>query len=210
MEIEIKYSIIGHEIGEKLWQDEILAKMEDENSREQLLMKSAYFDTDDYVLSENDIAFRVRMENKRVVASLKWGGDSEGALHKRQELNVPMDDEACFLSPDPAVFKESEIGDNILRLIDGRPLINLMEINYLRRRFRIDTGNSLIEVSIDQGNIITENGTEPINEIELELFSGEVEDLLRVGTSLSERYDLVEEARSKYARGLNLLNMGKK
>ncbi|MDD2216980.1 MAG: CYTH domain-containing protein [Eubacteriales bacterium] len=210
MEIEIKYSIIGHKIGDKLWQDEILANMEDENSREQLFMKSAYFDTDDYVLSENDIAFRVRLENKRVVASLKWGGNSEGALHKRQEINVPMDDEACFLNPDPAVFKESEIGANILRLIDERPLINLMEIHYLRRRFRIDTGSSLIEISIDEGKIVTDNGTEPINEVELELFSGEVEDLLRVGTSLCERYELEEESRSKYARGLNLLNMGKK
>lgn len=210
MEIEIKYSIIGQKIGDKLWQDEILSEMEDENSREYIEMKSAYFDTDDYVLSENDIAFRVRKENKRVVASLKWGGKNDGALHERQEFNVPMDNEDSFRRPDAAVFKESEIGENILRLIDERPLIQLMEITYLRRCFRIDTGKSLIEVSIDEGEIMTENGTEPINEVELELFTGDVEDLLRVGTSLCERYDLEEETESKYARGLKLLNMGKK
>lgn len=210
MEIEVKYSMRSKETAEKVWEDKILAKMEDADSREKLYMKSAYFDTDDYVLSRNDIAFRVRMEGARVVASLKWGGKNDGGLHKREEINVPMDDEACFLSPDPSVFKESEIGKNILRLIDGRPLINLMEIGYLRSRFRIDTGKSLIEISIDEGELITENGSEPISEIELELFSGDVAELMQIGDDLRERYDLEEEARSKYARGLKLLNMGTK
>lgn len=210
MEIEIKYSMGSKETAEKLWEDKILAKIEEDGFREKLYMKSAYFDTEDYILSKNDIAFRVRIENNRAVASLKWGGKNEGGLHKREEINVPVSDEACFLMPDPHVFQESEIGQSILKLINDKPLINLMEIGYLRSRFRVDTGKSLIEISIDEGMIVTENGSEPVSEVELELFSGDLEDLSQLGESLRERYDLQEESRSKYARGLNLLNMGKK
>jgi triphosphatase len=210
MEIEIKYSIDSKETAERLWEDKALAKLEEANSRERIYMKSAYFDTEDYVLSANDIAFRVRMEGSRVVASLKWGGKNDGGFHKREEINVPVNDEACFLMPDPSIFKESEIGQSILKLIDGRPLISLMEIGYLRSRFRVDTGKSLVEVSIDEGELITENGSEPISEVELELFSGDVEELVQLGQSLRTRYALSEEPRSKYARGLNLLHLGKK
>lgn len=51
------------------------------------------------------------------------------------------------------------------------------------RRFRIDTGTGIFELSVDKGVILTNYGKEPIFEVELELFSGETEELVELGNS---------------------------
>jgi len=204
MEIELKYAIPDKGVAEYIWQDSDLSEMEEEGSREKLTFKAVYFDTEDNVLISNDIAFRVRMEGARVVASLKWNGKAEGALHTRQEINVPIDGEACLIMPDPAIFKESEIGRLLIELIAGKQLLSVMEVGFLRRRLRVDTIGSIIEVSIDSGDIVTDRGSAPLCELELELFSGQKDDLLALGEKLAKRYSLLPETQSKYARGLLL------
>lgn len=83
-----------------------------------------------------------------------------------------------------------------------RPII---EMHIERRRFRMDTQSSLLEVSVDSGEIVTEKGSSPICEVEIELFSGEQEDLLETGQQLVDKYGVVSEKRSKFYRGLVLL-----
>lgn len=205
MEIEMKYSIGDKEIAKSIWDDEYLLSIEEKDSREKVYMKAAYFDTNDYILSKNDIAFRIRMEGSRIVASLKWNGSSENGLHTREEINVPVKDEACFILPSPEIFKESEIGQEMIELIGERKLHSLLEIHFLRSKLRVDTGKSICEVAIDVGEIITDFGNLPICELEIELFSGEQDDVLAIGKILSERYNLIPENRSKYYRGLKLL-----
>ncbi|MFV0518076.1 MAG: inorganic triphosphatase [Aminipila sp.] len=205
MEIEMKYGIGDKEIAANIWDDEYLLSIEEPETREKILMKAAYFDTEDLVLSKNDIALRVRMEGSRIVATLKWKGKNEGGLHIREELNVPVDDEACFIMPDPQLFKESEIGQEVIALIGFKKLYSIMETNFVRSRVRIDNGKGIMEVSIDNGEIITDKGTEHISEIEIELFSGEQEALEEVTKIIADKYGLLPETRSKYARGLTLL-----
>jgi inorganic triphosphatase YgiF len=205
MEIELKYSIPDDLTADRIWEDAQLLSWEEEDTREKVAMKAAYFDTDDMVLSHHDIAFRIRKEGTRIVASLKWGGKTEGALFQRQEINVPVDDEACFMMPSPQLFKESDIGKQIIDLIAGRRLNCIVEMSFMRRRFRIDKDDTIIEVSIDNGEIITDRGTEPISEIEFELFSGEQDVLTKLGGELAEKYQLSPGLSSKYKRGLTLL-----
>lgn len=168
----MKYRIKDKETATKIWEDEYLSSIEEKDSREKVYMKAAYFDTDDYILSKNDIAFRIRMEGTRIVASLKWKGESDEGLHKREEINVPVNEEICFLKPDPEIFKESEIGRDMIELVQGKPLHSILETKFLRSRMRIDTGTSICEVAIDEGEIVTDFGNLPICELEIELFSG--------------------------------------
>lgn len=207
MEIELKYSIADELTADRIWDDELLLSYEEENTREAIKMKASFFDTEDHALLKNDIAFRVRMEGNRVVASLKWNGNAEGALHQRQEINVPIGDETCFLMPSAEVFKESDIGQEVIRLVAGRPLISLLDVTFIRRRFRIDVNDSIMEVSLDRGDIITDNGRLPILELEIELFSGEKDELTAIGQKIMEKYSLSECVESKYARGLQLLGL---
>ncbi len=208
MEIEMKYGIPDKLCADSLWEDADLDQMADAESKETLYMKSAYFDTRDHILSKNDIAFRVRMEGTRVVASLKWNGTVEKGLHIRGEINVPVDDPACFIQPLPDIFKESETGREVMSLVGDQKLRSLLEINFLRRRLRVDNGRSILEVAVDIGEIITDCGNAPICELEIELFSGENEDVLALGKVLAEKYNLSPMDESKYSRGLKLIHEG--
>ena len=173
MEIEMKFAIGNKEVAEAIWEDEYLKKIGDSSSKEAVYMKSAYFDTEERVLLKNDVAFRVRMEGNKVIASLKWNGSSSGGLHKREEVNVPVDDPACFLEPSPEIFRESDQGKAMMDLIGEERLYSILEMNFVRRRIRVDYENSIMEIAVDTGEILTENGELPICELEIELFSGE-------------------------------------
>jgi inorganic triphosphatase YgiF len=205
LEIELKYRLHDKKLLTLIPNDSDLVAIEEKGTREQLFMKAAYFDTEDYILSKNDIAFRVRMEGARIVASLKWNDSSDGGLYTREEVNVPVDDPACFLMPDPLLFKESEAGKDVTELLNGKPLVSIFEMKFLRNRFRVDTGGAICEVSLDDGDIITDLGELHIAEVEIELFSGNNDEFLKLGASLAEKYGLAPELESKYARGLKLL-----
>ena len=71
-------------------------------------MRAIYFDTADNSLRGKAMAFRVREENDRRVATLKWGGSADGGLHVRGELNVPVDDDFAK-APRMDIFQGSEI-----------------------------------------------------------------------------------------------------
>lgn len=204
MEIEMKYAIPNKELAETIWNDDYLKEVEDPTSRDVVFMKSAYFDTEDNILLKNDVAFRVRMEGGKVVASLKWNGKSSAGLHKREEVNVPVDDPACFLEPSPEIFKESEQGADMMTLVGEKRLHSILEMNFVRKKVRIDYGESIMELAIDTGEILTNDGELPICELEIELFSGEEEDVKSLGRIVSEKYALKPLNASKYARGLNL------
>ena len=85
MEIELKYAIDSKETAARIWEDEDLKKMEEPQTRQTVFMKATYFDTDDFDLSRNDMAYRIRCEDDNLIACLKWGGKNEGALHTRKK-----------------------------------------------------------------------------------------------------------------------------
>jgi triphosphatase len=174
---------------------------------EEVRMKAAYFDTEDKVLTRNNIAFRIRTEGVRTLATLKWKDDDEGisGLYVRSEINIPVSDPACFFHPNPEIFKESEDGTNLLEVIEDKKLVNVFDMIFTRRRIRIDVGRSILEISCDEGVIVAGSRTEPLRELEIELYSGSREDLLEAGNILAEKYELKPELRTKFARGVALL-----
>ena len=204
VEIELKYAIPDRNTAENILQAPCLTEIEEPGSRENLDFKAVYFDTDDMLLAANGIAYRIRLEGLHPAATLKFGGKCEGALHTREEINVPLKSGACLTKPDPSVFKESSAGRLMLELIGERSLSKVMEISFQRRRIKVSTGKSIIEISVDTGDIITASGSEPVCELELELFSGDKDELIGLGEKIAGLYSLIPESRSKYARGLVL------
>lgn len=205
MESELKYRIKDREMADTLWDDECLLAIADPSSREKLVMKAVYFDTEDHVLSGSNMAFRVRLEGESIFATLKWGGHSSNGFHEREEINVPVTGEQYFIDPPTDLFAESEDGKALVCMIGKKPLINMLETRYLRRRMRVDLNDCLMEIAIDTGSIVTDMGEEPILELEIELFAGEVKALKDLGRKLAEKYGLIPENQSKLARGLKLL-----
>ncbi len=202
MEIELKYTIPDQETLEKIWNDPFLKDMEEKGSREVEDYFGVYYDTEEYRLLDHDIVFRVRREAGKYVGTLKWNGHNKGALHKREELNVRISEEDIQGGVNPEIFQESDVGQKVLQLLEGKTLVDIMNVNVLRKSFRVDTGKSLLELCLDRGEIITAQGTQSILELEIELYSGEQEDLEEIGKKLQGRYHLESENRSKFARGL--------
>jgi triphosphatase len=206
MEIELKYSIGTSETADAIWEDEELKKMEEAGSRRTEELNAIYYDTKDLDLLKHDIAFRIREEGPRVIATLKWNGKTVGALHTREELNVNLGEGTCLDKPDPEVFSQSEIGAELMDIIGSKPLHGFIEVHVSRRIVRVDNNQAIFEIALDAGSVATKNGTCIISEAEIELYSGKEESLVSFGEHLAQKFSLVPETRSKFARGLALLN----
>lgn len=206
MEIELKYKVPDRSIAEKIWKDKALSEMEENGSREEICLDAKYFDTENCDLAKRQIAYRIRKEGERWVAALKWKGRSEDGLHTREEISVPVKGD----EPDLSVFCESKTGKALEEFLGDRKLVCFLETRFHRKRFRIDTGTGLFELSIDTGKIVTEYGEEPISEAEIELFSGDEEELMELGRRLQKKYGLEVENVSKYSRGIRMIKDNRK
>ena len=169
-------------------------------------MRAIYLDTEDGSLRKKEMAFRVRLEDERRIATLKWGGSAEGGLHVRGELNVPVDKD-FVQNPSMEVFRGSEIYEEIAEAVGNKKLVPVMEMEFTRRQMRVDTGKSISVVSLDDGVIRTAKGEVPIAELEVELYSGDQEDMMHLGEELAAKYNLVPSNHSKFQKGLMLLGL---
>ncbi len=210
MEIELKYAIHDPETLEAIWEDKDLMAIEEKGSRQVEDYFGVYYDSEDYRLLAHDVVLRVRKEACKYMATLKWNGHNKGALHKREELNIRVGEEDLRGGVRPEIFQESDVGQKVLALLEGRPLQEIMNINVLRKSFRVDTGKSLLELCFDRGEIITAQGRKPVLELEIELYSGEQEDLEQIGQKIQNQYGLKSENQSKFARGLAMMPLTQK
>jgi len=86
-------------------------------------------------------------------------------------------------------------------------LMPVMEMEFVRKQMHVDTGKSISVVSCDEGEIRTAVGSAPISEVEVELYSGDQEDMIALGRELAAKYNLQAGNKSKFQRGLELLGL---
>ena len=208
MEIELKYKIESDEKFESILSDGWIAGVAESAEPEVVRMKAAYFDTEDHSLIKHNIAFRIRSEGERMIATLKWKDDDAGisGLYIRSEINIPVTDQTALFGPDPELFIESAEGKDLIDIIGKKPLVNVFDIFFTRKRFRIDYEQSIIELALDEGVILAGADSFRLRELELEMLSGEKEDLLAIGKVVAAKYKLKPELKTKFARGVELLN----
>ena len=120
MEIELKYLIEDEETQKKMWNPSVFKKYGEVELHAETNMRAVYYDTEDNLLRSVDAAFRIRKENDRYVATLKWGGTSDKALHEREELNLPLCNISGAVKPSLKVFSESEKGRELIELTGDR------------------------------------------------------------------------------------------
>ncbi|MCR4669020.1 MAG: CYTH domain-containing protein [Clostridia bacterium] len=204
MEIELKYHLPDAETAEKLFNDEYVREIADADSESRMDMLAVYFDTEDHRLGREGITFRVRREGSRLVGTLKWNGSSEDGMHVREEINVPVRELEKLREPDPGIFRQSEMFETLKKTIGSRVLKKQIEIEFVRRKIRLDSGKVICELSEDRGRVISGSKEAPISEVEIELYSGSREEMEKIGAELAAKYGLVPENRSKFKQGLDL------
>ena len=180
METEFKFCIDDTSLVDKIINDSMLDDYVDRNALEVIDMKAVYFDTDDLDLRKAGIAYRVRYENDRITATVKWDNKVEDGLHSREEFNLVINDERFAMEPDIEAFESSEAYDVLIKAAGS---------------------NSISALSFDIGTVHGESGDVPISEMELEWYHGSEEDFKYIASKLAEKYNLKAENISKLQKG---------
>ena len=164
-------------------------------------MHAAYFDTEDFDFRKMGIAYRIRQEDDRCTATIKWDVNVKEGLHRREEFNLVVNDERFALNPNIDIFVSSDAYDVLLAAAGDKPLKPTISMDYQRKQFKVDTGRSISCISLDEGVIHHIDGhTVPISELEIEWYYGAEEDFMDLAYRIQSKYGLVSEDRSKLQR----------
>lgn len=167
-------------------------------------MHAVYFDTEDFDFRNRGIAYRIRQEDDRCTATIKWDIDVSDGLHRREEFNLVVNDERFAEHPDIELFVSSDAYDVLKDAAGSKTLVPTISMDYQRRQFKVDTGKSISCISIDEGVIHHVDGhIVPVSELEIEWYYGDEDDFMALAERIQEKYGLKSEDRSKLQRAYN-------
>lgn len=175
----------------------------DDSSWKEINMKAVYYDTKEGSLQKYKAAYRVRQENKSIVATYKQGISNKDGIAERIEVNKFVQK----LTPDISVFKNEELVWPLIKRLEGETVIPIVKTDFVRKALLIDWQGSKIEVSLDLGTITGGNKKVPICELELELKTGEETNLIELETKINNKFNLSPSTVSKYKKGLILAGL---
>ena len=200
METEFKYNLEDTSIFDSIVETAGARNLRLEDV-EVIDMHAAYFDTEDFDFRKRGIAYRIRQEDDRCTATIKWDVNVKEGLHRREEFNLVVNDERFALNPNIDIFVSSDAYDVLLEAVGDKPLKPTISMDYQRRQFKVDTGRSISCISLDEGVIHHIDGhTVPISELEIEWYYGAEEDFMDLAYRIQSKYGLVSEDRSKLQR----------
>ena len=202
VETEIKLLIAKKDV-KTLTASPLVSKKTKKGSHKTVKLINIYFDTRDLLLQQAGIAYRVRQNGKNYEATVKLGRTDAGGLTERQEYNVPVKN----AKPDLSVFADSGLQADFDSLLGAAQIEKLFSVR-VKREIRLlqVTKETLVEMAIDRGFISAGGKKETIDEVELELKEGSLADLLAYTAKVAATVPVFAESRSKYARGLALLD----
>ena len=198
MEVETKLRIPDERIRDRILKDEEVLALAMEPFRP-IQMDAIYYDTPKRALSEKKWTLRLRKENEESIMVFKQMGRMEGALFQREEYSCPADTVEVGIEGLLALGAPTE-------LRDMGPYVECCRVQFVRNAcaLRLEDG-SVCELALDAGQIQVEKKSEKLLEMEMELLSGDPEEMIKLNHRLKERHDLLPEFYSKYARALLML-----
>jgi inorganic triphosphatase YgiF len=173
-----------------------------DHRRRQLV--ATYYDTPTLDLRSAGLALRVRQEGERWIQTLKTEGRSVGSLHVRQELNDPVEGPSLDRSKLPVMGDLGRVFDNQTLRANLAPVLvtDVVRDGYLVT----DDRANRIECALDVGEVRADGRKAPLCEVELELLSGDVSALYRLGLDLSEVAAFSPQVLNKAELGYALLS----
>lgn len=199
-EIELKL-LLSKEDLERLLTLDFMVQAVREGSRRVRHLVSTYYDTQELTLKEHGIAYRVRDKGDgSFEATVKTQKQSAGGLSERLELNLPLAEAQPVLDG----FAALGLGFELSELAPGG-VQALFTVDVERITYILDYAGAVCELAIDKGAIRCGEKSDSIDEVEIELLEGEVQALLELKERIAAAVTLRAEERSKFARGLALL-----
>ncbi len=199
-EIELKL-LLSKEDLERLLTLDFMVQAVREGSRRVRHLVSTYYDTQELTLKEHGIAYRVRDKGDgSFEATVKTQKQSAGGLSERLELNLPMAEAQPVLDGFAALGLGFELSELAPCGVQALFTVDVQRITYI-----LDYAGAVCELAIDKGAIRCGEKSDSIDEVEIELLEGEVQALLELKERIAAAVTLRAEERSKFARGLALL-----
>ena len=201
IETELKFRFTEAGVWDRIAQDPLLQKLAEPGSLKVERIETTYYDTRLSALRKRKIAYRIRWQGGKWIATVKAEGTSAGCLHERKEWSIPVKGP----QPDLAVFRNTPLGDVMRETVGPDKLVAFFRTSFQRKSMILKMpGGGEIEFCADKGGIFAGRRMKPLQEIELELRGAKPAEALELGGMLARRYSLVPESRSKYAQGLTL------
>jgi len=165
-------------------------------------LRSIYFDTPDFSLPGLGVVLRVRSQEGRWIQTVKTAGKASGGFHQRGEFESRVAD----ATPDYARL----VSEHGLELFSDPGLVEalspIFETDFWRSSWDLCLPcGSVVELSLDDGEVKADTETTPICEMELELKQGRPEVLYEIALEIAKSVHMRLENVSKAERGYALL-----
>ena len=220
METEVKLSFNNKESLFDAVSKDSFRKYLNGNSYYAATLENRYLDTDEMLLNKRSGALRIRhiIDNKlnSFEFTVKYGGGSADGLHKRYEWNMRSDNDDFKIEDFRKFAADTEDSDPVEMLdvlfegIKSDELKILCSNTFDRTKYILETADSKIEACLDSGIIKSSDGlkTDEICELELELISGNPDDLSIISSEIMKDNDCKPLDRTKFKRTLDLAGRG--
>ena len=197
-EVELKLDVPVHSL--PLLTASSLPKGASKSRAKLVNLVSVYFDTDKLELRQKGFSLRVRRVGRHYVQNIKQENNGNAALFARGEWehDVPTK------QPDLDAVRGTARAPLLNKTL-RRALKPVFETHVNRKIFQIRTGESEIELSIDNGRVEAGRKSSPLCEVELELKQGKAADLFKLAKMLAHEVPVQLAVKSKADRGYALL-----
>ncbi len=164
------------------------------------LLQNAYFDCAG-LLHRSGVAIRTRSINESHEMTVKIREPDEGGLSQRREWNFSID------SPhlDYARLESLDLPVSVVPLIQERSLEVVFQNAFERTDWHVTRDNCDVMMSLDLGSVQVGDRESRVSELELELLSGDVDQLTALGCEISDRLPAFMGVISKAERGDRLI-----
>lgn len=157
-------------------------------------METAYYDTPSGAMSARRYTLRRRLENGISVCTLKTpAGDARG------EWEAECEDLETAIPKLIAMGAPTDLEDLV-----KEGLVHICGAKFTRLAKTVSLPECTVEIALDKGILLGGGKTEPLCEAEVELKAGAKAACDTFGKELAERFGLVPEEKSKFARALAL------
>lgn len=200
-EIELKLRIAPQDVDALAQHPAVLSYLIEAPITRQLT--SIYYDTPDFKLKQAKTSLRVRHMQGMWFQAVKSAGVVKDGLHSRKE----WEDKLEKGEPDFNKIMQTEMADFFSDPNLQAALRPIFTTEMKRTEWQLGLPNGKIEMSLDIGEIFTQNHSQrvPICEVELELKQGEAEQLFAFAQQLQQDIQLTAENTSKAGFGYALL-----
>ncbi|WP_164852428.1 inorganic triphosphatase [Rheinheimera riviphila] len=170
-------------------------------SQPPVTLLNAYFETGSQWFRRHDAGLRTRCKNGQYQQTIKLAGQQLGAAHVRPEYNQPCAGVTPQLADFPVeIWPE---GTDIAAL--QQQLQELFRTDFVRHCWVLTLQDgTTVEAVLDQGQVLADGRSQPLLEIELELMTGDAQQLFLLAQQLLQCLPLCLGFQSKAERGYRL------